>query len=161
MSDDVLKIVPTDCEYVPNIESHQKAIELLESILPDGEMCQVNVYENIEFIDQGENLDTVICPNCKTKSELDIYDEHNPVRVVIDRMEESFSKTQPIEAIIEMPCCNNCIPVHTIEFDWPAAFAKSELSIWNPNIKDNLSNDDLGKFEELFGCKLKQIRAYY
>ncbi len=39
----------------------------------------------------------------------------------------------------EMPCCGQNACLMDIEFDWPAGFARFELSVMNPNVKDNLT----------------------
>jgi hypothetical protein len=48
-----------------------------------------------------------------------------------------------------------------IEFDWPAGFARFELNVMNPNVKDNLTKTQLLQLEEILGCPLKQVRAHY
>ena len=161
MSDDVLKIVPADSSHVPPAETHQRAVLALEALLPDGEMCEAQTYDKIEFIDCGENLEAIVCPACVSRTALDYFSEADPGMQLWEQINDRLEDTPPSEANIQMPCCSATVPLTAIQFDWPAAFAQFELSIYNPNVSDNLSPDDLSQLEAIFGCKLVQIRAHY
>jgi hypothetical protein len=64
MSDHVLSIIPIDQNYIPNAAAQQIAVALLQEMLPDGEMCEAKAYDRLQFIDQGENCEAVLCPSC-------------------------------------------------------------------------------------------------
>jgi hypothetical protein len=64
MSDDYIKLIPTDTSYVPSKPLRIEAIRLLEQMLPEGEECEAEVYDRVTFIDQGENLSIIVCPSC-------------------------------------------------------------------------------------------------
>ena len=61
MSDNILRLIPTEATYVPDAEARVSAVRLLEGFLPDGEMCEAEVYESVTFIDPGAN------PCCSTQ----------------------------------------------------------------------------------------------
>jgi hypothetical protein len=51
--------------------------------------------------------------------------------------------------------------IHHAAVDWPAEFARFELSILDPGIHDPLSTDQLAKLEKILECELRQVRAHY
>jgi hypothetical protein len=163
VSDDVLSLIPVDREYVPSSAAREKAAVLLQAMLPDGEMCEAKVYDELHFIDQGENCEAVLCPACGRRFELDYFTENDPGLTWWLAMSEAIAKDGSIKNVrATMPCCGASIPFTSLEFDWPAEFAHFALSIWNPNVADGrLTVAQLGMLEEVLGCKLKQIRAHY
>ncbi|HEX3145554.1 MAG TPA: hypothetical protein VHQ64_16385 [Pyrinomonadaceae bacterium] len=50
MSDTVLKFIPTEPFYIPDARTHANAVALLEKLVPEGEMCEAEVYEHLTFI---------------------------------------------------------------------------------------------------------------
>ena len=71
LSDDVLSLIPVDQDYVPSAEARAKAVVLLQELLPDGEMCETKVYDELRFIDQGANCEAVLCPSCGGRLKID------------------------------------------------------------------------------------------
>jgi len=67
----------------------------------------VEIYPNLTFIDQGENLEEIICPLCKTALQHEICseDETNCEKVLAQIDEQSECEKLEI-GIIKMPCCN-------------------------------------------------------
>jgi hypothetical protein len=163
VSDDVLSIIPLDQDYIPSAEAQQKAVALLKEMLPDGEMCQVEVYDQLQFIDQGENCYAVFCPSCGQQFPIDPFTEHDPGMVWWYELIEARSAGASIEQLqTKMPCCGARVPFTSLKFDWPAGFAHFRLSIWNTNVADGLLTDEqLARIEALLSCKLTQIRAHY
>jgi hypothetical protein len=152
MSDDYLKIIPVDAHHVPPADRHANAIEYLEHLFPEGEDCTVEVYDAVQFIDQGANFEAALCPACGARLELSEwwYD-------LGERMEQD-----PAESIVTtLPCCSASVRLLDLQFDWPAGFARFELSIRNPNVSENLSAPTLAELEAILGCKLRQVRAHY
>jgi hypothetical protein len=154
MSDNVLKLIPKDCNFIPDLSLHDSAADLLHKLLPDGEMWQAETYDGIQFIDQGSNFNDIICPCCHKRSNLaDLYDWWEDIS-------SEFSDVS-CDPKIEMPCCDNKAKVTELGFDWPAGFARFELSIWNPETTRPLSPQIMKKLEEHLGCELVEIWAHY
>ena len=59
-------------------EAQQKAAALLQEMLPDGEMCKAEVYDELHFIDQGNNCEAVLCPSCGRRFAIDFFTENDP-----------------------------------------------------------------------------------
>lgn len=161
MSDDYLKIIPADTHHVPPVERHIKAVEYLKDLLPGGEECTVDVYDTVQFIDQGGNMEAIICPACGARHEIDHSSDEDPVLqwwcTLGDQME-----LRPAESIVTTTsCCRAQVRLIDLEFDWPAGFARFELSIRNPNISENLATPQLAELETILGCALRQVRAHY
>jgi hypothetical protein len=161
VSDDVLSIIPTDQNYVPSVEAQQTAVALLREMLPDGEMCKAEVYDQLHFIDQGANCEAVVCSSCG--AHLGIDTESDAGVTWWYEMGDAISASEAITDLrTTMPCCGASVLFTSLQFDWPAGFAHFRLSIWNPNIEGGALNaDKLGRLEAILGCKLTQIRAHY
>lgn len=161
MSDDVLKIIPDDPEFVPSPNTHKKAVSVLEEMLPDGEMCEAESFDNLQFIDGGENLEAVVCPACGKRVVLNSLTEDHPGMAWWFETERLMETVLVEKLQTDMPCCNSTVPFTSLTFDWPAGFAHFELCIWNPNIARNLNDSEMAKLEAVLGCKLRQVRAHY
>ncbi|RYE04868.1 MAG: hypothetical protein EOP33_08290, partial [Rickettsiaceae bacterium] len=60
MSSTILKVIPTDPSYAPNKLEQDDATKFL-SKLYDRKQIEFKSTDTIEFIDQGENFDSVSC----------------------------------------------------------------------------------------------------
>jgi hypothetical protein len=160
MSSDYLKLVPADPNFVPDKGAQERAISALEALLPEGSECEAQDFGHVAFIDQGENLEAIICPACSKR--LQLYDSPDAESNqdwwygVMEKLEDGST-----DLSVMMPCCSRSVPLHTLRFDWPAAFARFELSILDPGIGENLSREQLSQFEKILGCELIQVRAHY
>ena len=161
MSDDYLKIIPSSTDFVPAKKTHKAAIALLESFFPDGEEFAVEVYDDVEFIDQGENLEAVICPACHKRLNLDHSSEEDPNVAWWNELSEAFGEQPLGELMTRMSCCQKEVRVIDLDFDWPAGCARFELSVMNPNVTENLDESQLLQIEKILGCPLQQVRAHY
>lgn len=161
MSDDYLKIVPVEVSHIPVAGAHQAAIELLEGFFPDGEECEVEVHDTVQFIDQGENLERVYCPACQGTIEINFLAKNDPGASFWFDLSERLGEEEVFEMSVVMLCCGKSVPFTSLTFDWPAAFARFELSVRNPDSSENLSAAELSELEQVLGCKLRQVRAHY
>jgi uncharacterized protein YbaR (Trm112 family) len=158
MSDDYIKLIPTDPSYVPPKPLQKEAIRLLEQMLPEGEECEAEVYERLTFIGQGENLSIIVCPSCHKNLQFTDDETIQEWWHSVDGEEQD----QGVEGLMTtMPCCQKRVLFTDLTFDWPAGFAKFELSAMNPNISHDLPPEQVAQREAVLKCKLKQIRAHY
>ncbi len=134
---------------------------MLESFFPEGEEFESEVYDKTEFIDQGENIEAVICPSCQKRLNLDHFNEDDSIGAWWYGLSESMEEADLTSITTKMPCCGQTVNLMDIAFDWPAGFARFELNVMNPNVKDNLTKTQLLQLEEILGCPLKQVRAHY
>ena len=95
MSDDVLSLIPIDKEYVPSAAAREKAAALRQELLGDGEMCEAKVFDQLNFIDQGENCEAALCPPCGRRLEIDHSTENDPGLTWWLEMLEAFQSMDP------------------------------------------------------------------
>src|SRR5262245_59028490 len=145
MSDTYLKIIPKHFDFIPEQTKQRLAVEMLENLAPDGKGVQAEVHKRVQFIDQGEYLEAIICPLCGSRLNIDYFSEDDPIRAWWD---EAIIKADLTagkgrfkfddQCILEMPCCQGKAHFTSLRFHSPAGFARFELFILNPGIKDPL-----------------------
>jgi hypothetical protein len=156
-----LKIIPTEPGYVPKEEARTKAVALLRKLLPRSEDWNGEVHERLEFIDQGEHLETIICPSCGDRLRLHSQVNGEDILDWWYRVSDEMEETGPEEVRVEMPCCRQQVPAMALTFDGPAGFARFEMNVMNPGLKGDLPSEHLARLEEVVGCRLRLIWAQY
>jgi len=160
MSSSVLKFIPLNEQFIPDLVRQKKA----KSILEKKYSCEVEVknHDELEFIDQGENLEAVICPECRTRNEIDYFKEEDPIlswwQKVEDKIPNQIDK-------LTMPCCSKTINSKALLFDWPAGFAKFSICLWEPDFsklaEGKIKPRHFKKLQSILKSKLIQIEAHY
>jgi hypothetical protein len=167
MSEYVLSLIPEDPSYVPPAEAQSQALEAFHAFLTKKKPFQVkasarwdepkveielDVSEDIQFVDQGENFESVSCPACDTEIDTKSWGEW---------MGKS-SESNFVDRSVTMPCCGCETELNALRYDWPAGFARFVLRAVDPDIKDGmLPAEKLSALEEVLGCKLRQIWTHY
>ena len=161
---------------MPDACTHQQAVQRLEEFFTEHEGVSVRIYPHLEFIDQGENLEAIICPSCAARLVIDYFNEDDPIREWWDQANleadvhhgEDVFELNP-GAGCRMPCCQAEVKFIDLEFDWPGGFARFELTIDNPQVErpidnpqsDTLTPAQLHELEAILGCQLRLIWARY
>jgi len=151
MSDNYLRLIPTDPEWVPDPLAREKSRQLLEKMLPEAQEITVDVGDHVGFVDQGANFESVGCPSCGAILDVEWWQGE------MDKAMESNCadlSTSP-------PCCGRQTSLNDLRYVWPAGFARFTLEAMNPNRGEDLDPTQLGQLEQLLGCKLRQIWAHY
>ena len=167
MSESMFKLIPVERGFVPPAAKHGAAIRKLEELAPDGEEVEARVHPHLEFIDQGENLEAIICPSCTRRLEIDHFSEDDPIgewwRQASDAADvhhgDDIFELNP-EATCQMPCCQARVKFIDLMFDWPGGFARFELTVSNPNLT-TLTQPQIEELEQILSCRLSLIRAHY
>ena len=169
MSERVLKIIPADQDYVPSAEQQARAVAVLREMVPFGEI-ETKVYDDLEFIDQGQYCEAVLCPSCGNRVNVTPFGGTELAQDWYRKLDEAITdRTTPIlEFKTTMPCCGASVSLISLQFDMPAGIARFELFATDPYIESDvkggvttLSAEQLNKLEAAVGCKLKQIEARY
>src|SRR5215470_12935697 len=133
-----------------------------------GEGVQVEVHERVQFIDQGEYLEAIICPLCGSRLNIDYFSENDPIRAwwdeaIIKADENAGKGTFKLDdqCNLAMLCCQGRAQFTSLRFHSPAGFARFELPILNPGIADPLPEENMRKLEATLGCELVQVWARY
>lgn len=150
MSDDWLRLIPADPSWTPSPERAERAVAKLFSLAPDADRVEAEVYEEVTFIDQGSNFERLNCPACRAELTMEWWTE---------RMDEAaVSSFSQLEATT--PCCATATTLNEVSYDWPAGFARVEISALNPR-RSWLDETELGQVADALGHPLRQVMAHY
>jgi hypothetical protein len=150
VSDNHLRLIPTDPDWQPDAEAAQRAARVLSILAPDAESVEVHLYPEVTFIDQGSNFESVSCPACQTPLEMEWW---------ASRMGE-MSDSQFTNLTVITPCCDTTTSLNDLTYDWPAGFAKAELSAVNPQ-RGWLTESELDQLTSAIGHALRQVMTHY
>jgi hypothetical protein len=164
MSETVLRIFPTDQDYVPTLEQQEKALVLLRRMVPFG-MHEARAYEDLSFMDQGDYCETVLCASCSARVAVNsLTGSDVAVRWYSDLIEAIVAGAPLRTFRTTMLCCGATVPFTSLQFHLPAGFACFELSVTDPCTEDErttLRTEQLSDLASVLGCKLTQIEAHY
>jgi hypothetical protein len=160
-----LSLIPEEPSYVPPADAQSRALDTFRAFLTkkpfqikvahrrdEAEVeIEVEVSEDIQFVHQGVNFESVSCPACGAKIEFTLWKEW---------MDRSYELAF-IDRSITTPCCGYKTDLNVLRYDWPAGFARFALRAVNPEIENGLlPADRLSVLEEILGCKLRQIGSH-
>ena len=150
MSTAVLKLTPTQPDFVPAEEARQEARRFLASMLPASRAVAAKVFDSIEFVDAGENFRRVSCPNCGKEIDGAWWSEA--------MSEAHAARFRRLE--VAVPCCGAEISLNDLNYDFPQGFARFVLQAIDPNVAA-LDSEATGMLERILGCPLRVIWAHY
>ncbi|MCR8633914.1 hypothetical protein [Paenibacillus radicis (ex Xue et al. 2023)] len=148
MSDVIVKIIPKDPKFVP---SEMKLGEVKEWINfnVSNEKTEYILTDEVRFIDQGENFESIGCPFCSSNIDLDWWGE------VMDKA----SKTSFHNLSVVTDCCNEATSLNELNYKWNAGFSRFSIEIMNP--REELTIEHTEYLMQLMGCKIKKVVAFY
>jgi DNA-directed RNA polymerase subunit N (RpoN/RPB10) len=149
MSDNYLKLIPTDPTLVPAPASQQSAVSLLKSLLPNAVEIENVVTDNVTFVDCGSTLETIRCPSCSAAIKEDWW-----IKAMDRAADQEFSNL-----MVDTPCCRKATSLNDLKYDWPQGFARFQVKALNPGIRE-FSPTHQAKLEEILGCPLRQIWSH-
>jgi hypothetical protein len=123
MSDNYLRLIPIDPEYVPNRIVQETARERLAGFVPEADEVTVETSDEVRFIHQGANWERVTCPSCKQELEISQWQQ---------LMDEAYT-TRLSNLQVKMSCCGSICSLNDLKYEWPAGFARFVLEAANPN----------------------------
>ncbi len=147
MSDNWIRIIPEQPDFVPDELNQQRAVSYFRTIAPEADEIETLVNDHIVFVDCGANFETVACPSCGTEIAIDMW---------LGWMEEDFDGKGFTLKSYAMPCCGVRHTVPELIYDWPQGFARFELSAMNPELGE-LSQEVRSRFQEILGCPVRII----
>jgi hypothetical protein len=139
MSERVLKIIPTDQDYVPSAEQQAKAMAVLREMVPFGEI-EAKVYDDLEFIDQGQYCEAVLCSTCGKRVAVDPFSGTDLAQDWYHNLTEAIAArtTRVREFKTTMPCCSASVSLTSLKFDMPAGIARFELCATDPEFETDI-----------------------
>ena len=148
MSDTYLKLISIVPGFVPDKLKERKAREFLNNSFKNWEIEFINTDE-IEFIDQGANFETVKCNYCGKEINTEIWQ---------NATDESYN-TGFKDLSFVTPRCHESTTLNDLKYEWPAGFAKFAMLISNPLVDTN--DGAVNELETILGTKIRKIWAYY
>jgi len=147
MSDNWIRIIPDDLEYIPDQHIQKKLLSYVKQIAPKSEEIESIEYNKIQFIDCGTNLEVIKCPLCG--SNLDIEWWRN-------QLDEQYDDEGVNIVDFILPCCKGITDISKLQYDFDQGFSKYCLEMMNPDI-GLLSKVQIGEIETIMGKKIKVI----
>jgi hypothetical protein len=149
MSENILKIISTIPDYVPD----SRIIDDVEKLLTDhfifAEDISIEITDEVRFIDQGANFEEILCPHCKQP----LDDQWWKIQ-----MDAAYRKDFH-DLAIKSPCCKNQTSLNELMYVWPAGFARFSIEIRSPS--QDIDANFIRVLEGVLGTTLKEIWAHY
>lgn len=143
-----LRIISSNPSYIPTQEQQQQAKDYLTKVYPAHKIESITK-DTIEFVDQGQNFDSIICPFCGKEIETEYWQ---------DAMEKA-DKTHFTDLSMTTPCCKKHTTLNDLRYITDAGFAKYVLSVNDPEAE--MKQSDLSALEKILNTPLKTIYAHY
>ena len=124
MSDNWIRLIPTDATWVPEPPAAEAATTYVRSLFapPAGSSDEVThtFHRQVAVIDSGVNTASVTCSECGTVTDVDWVFE-----VVSDHADD-FGNLE-----VSMPCCEAGGNLNDLDYDWPMGFVQFEIEVMN------------------------------
>lgn len=147
MSDHILTIIPETSCITLSKEQMKQSIQYLSQIL-QADNIEGKHFAHPEFIDCGQNLEHIHCPQCHQKLSFEWWSQE-----MDHAYQHAFQNLS-----ISMPCCGKTASLDTLHYDATCGFARTAIVIWNPN--DTLSTDQIQQISRIFHSKIKLIASH-
>jgi hypothetical protein len=148
MSHTVLKIIPTNPSYVPDKFQQGKAKTFLTKLYMNDQI-EFATSDTIEFVDQGENFDSVSCNICGQNIESEDWQ---------NAMNGAYEK-QFTDLTFMTSCCNKTTSLNDLKYKLPAGFGKFTIEVSDP--RTELDENDLKDLQDILSTTLRIIWAHY
>lgn len=150
MSDNYLRLIPTDPAWRPERDAAERAAVVLSALVPGADEVEAELYAGVTFIDQGANFERLGCPLCGAELAEVWWGEQMAAAGA-----GGFADLR-----VSTPCCGKATSLNDLTYDWPAGFAQSELSVLNPQ-RGWLTEAELAEVATALGHPLRQVMAHY
>lgn len=151
MSDNVLRLIPVDPNFVPDSGAADRARKLLAAFVPGAAQVTIDARDDVSFIDQGANFESVSCCSCGSPIDLEWW------QGALEKAMEGRCR----DLAVTPPCCSKQASLNDLRYVKPAGFARFTLEAMNPNRSEDLDPKQVQQLESLLGCTLRQIWAAY
>jgi len=146
MSDNWIILIPENPRMIPAQDQQQHALRAFRELAPKSDQVEIEVSDELRFIDCGQNFERVRCPACGKQLDDDWWNV---------QMNEEFEVGVSLKEL-ELPCCRAKRTLHDLRYEWPQGFARFSLEAMNPNL-GRLSPDQVASFEAVLGCPVRVI----
>ena len=155
MSDNYLRLIPKDPAWQPTAQAAQRTVEALAPLVPGADTVEAEFLDQVTFIDQGANLERVLCPSCRAELDPDWWSAEMARGGGAELGDQTFT-----DLAVTTPCCSAATSLNDLVYEWPAGFASFEVAVLNPQ-RGWLEPDELSRLGDLLGHPLRQVMAHY
>jgi hypothetical protein len=148
MSDEIIRVILKDARKVPTKLAQEQALEYASNQWHKAESITNIQSEEIQFFDCAGDFLEVYCPKCKTKIEIEDWQEY----MDSDYKNASFELKE-----YSLKCCNAKANLNELIYEKEQGFGRYCLEIINPNISEIAKNEKL-HLEEIFE---EEVRIIY
>jgi len=148
MSDNILRLIPVDPQYIPDGTSQRTMQDQLASFRLQADNTRIKITSEVKFVDAGENFERVLCPTCGA-------DLGEWWRTAMD----TAYKTKFADLSVHLPCCGTKSSLNDLRYEWPAGFSRFVIEVHNPD--HDLNDEQIHSLEQILGCKLRKIWTRY
>ena len=149
MSDTVFKIIPERPEYIPSQEEQNIIIAFLDNIFDPGFYYRIEITDDVNFIDQGSNFDSLNCPKCSQSLDMGWWSDQVELSA-----QSNFTNLN-----ILLPCCGNECSLNDLDYDMPAGFSKYSIII--NDLDSSLFPDIITGIEKIVSFRIRTVIARY
>jgi hypothetical protein len=149
MSDNLLRLVPTDPSFIPMQSAIDMALERFKTSFSPDCVVTTNTFEQIQFIDPGSNLEEILCPHCEAEIDTRFWQQ-----AMNNAHRNGF-----VDLKISPPCCGSTSSLNDLHYLWPAGFARFMLQAHNPGA--DLDDAQIRAIEQILETPLRKIWAHY
>lgn len=126
MSDDWIRIVPSDPGHVPDAEHAHALLAAASRTMPRAAEVTVEVSDDIAFVDAGVNQGSARCRACGGELDDGLW---------AIAMGDSYERSAFGDRRVVLPCCGTIGDLNELDYgDWPVAFARWWVDCLNPNV---------------------------
>ncbi|KAA9155906.1 hypothetical protein FPZ12_028710 [Amycolatopsis acidicola] len=147
MSDEILKIVPTNPYWQPHPDDAASLVELVRTFAREAHIEEY-WHQAVEFMDCGSNLAAVGCPHCGARIEFREWDD-----LMTSRYDNGFTTLE-----VEVPCCGSESTLNALDYHWPCAFGRFAVELRNPG-RAGFTDEELIELARALGHPVLQVRA--
>jgi CO dehydrogenase/acetyl-CoA synthase alpha subunit len=117
----IIKLIPSAPEFVP-IETKLGEVKKWLKLNVISEKIDYILTDEVRFIDQGENFESISCPYCSSNIDMEWWG---------DAMNTASNGTfRNLEVVVE--CCNKNSSLNELCYKWDAGFSRFSIEIMNP-----------------------------
>jgi DNA-directed RNA polymerase subunit N (RpoN/RPB10) len=119
-------------------------------MFPNAQQTSIETLEEVIFVDQGGNFESVMCPACGAPFDIEWWQKR-----MGEAAETAFSNLGVVT-----PCCRRASSLNDLTYKLPAGFARFIIEVTRP-ARDVLEPSELEAIATALGRSVRQVLACY
>ena len=142
--------IPKEADFIPSKLNQVLAIKSLANSFKNKEVQSITS-DTIEFVDCGENFESVKCNHCTLEIDLSFWQS---------AMSNAYN-TNFKDLTITTPCCGVASDLNSLEYYFAQGFARYQLTIQDASLSEKQILDLTAELSQIIGSQLKVIISKY